>query len=137
MNGACQSCQSCLSRKQYAGFTLIEVMVTVVIIGVLASIAFPAYQQMVLRSHRADAIDTLATTAQQLERQFTDTNSYAGFVVPATSTNGFYAITANLTAASYTLTATAKGRQTKDIECLTFSINNTGEKQATTPGACW
>jgi len=134
MNGMFQYYKA---RKQDVGFTLIELMVTVVIIGILASIAFPAYQQMVLRSNRADAIDTLATTAQQLERQFTDTNSYADFVVPTTSTNGFYAITANLTAASYTLTATAKGRQAKDTECNTFSITNTGEKQATTAGACW
>lgn len=125
------------SGKQNAGFTLIEVMVTVVIVGILASIAFPAYQQMVLRSHRADAIDMLATTAQQLERQFTDTNSYVGFAVPATSTSGYYTISANLTATSYTLTATATGNQAKDTECKTFSIDNTGAKQATTEGACW
>lgn len=134
MNGVLLSVRS---GKRSQGFTLIEVMVTVVIIAIIASIAFPAYQQMVLRSHRSDAIDTLATTAQLLERQFTETNSYTGLVLPTTSTNGFYTITANVTAARYTLTATATGRQAKDTECKTFTIDNTGQKQATTAGVCW
>ncbi|MCT6699272.1 type IV pilin protein [Rheinheimera sp. 4Y26] len=134
MNGALLSVRS---GKKSKGFTLIEVMVTVVIIAIIASIAFPAYQQMVLRSHRSDAIDTLATTAQLLERRFTETNSYTGLVLPATSTNGYYTISANVTAASYTLTATATGRQAKDTECLTFTIDNTGQKTATTAGVCW
>lgn len=134
MNGVLLSVQS---GKRNAGFTLIEVMVTVVIIAIIASIAFPSYQQMVLRSHRSDAIDTLANTAQLLERQFTQTNSYNGVAVPATSTNGFYSISANISAASYTLTATARGRQAKDTECASFSIDNTGQKLATTAGACW
>ncbi|MFN6972223.1 MAG: type IV pilin protein [Rheinheimera sp.] len=124
-------------NKKIAGFTLIEVMVTVVIIGILAAIVFPSYQQMVLRSHRSDAIDTLSNAAQQLERQFTQTNSYIGFVVPTTSTNGYYKITSDIKATSYTLTATATGRQVKDTECASFSMNNTGEKSATTAGACW
>ncbi|WP_306522746.1 type IV pilin protein [Rheinheimera sp.] len=134
MNGVLLSVRS---GKRNAGFTLIEVMITVVIIAIIAAIAFPAYQQMVLRSHRSDAIDTLANTAQLLERQFTETNSYTGLVLPTASTNGFYTIKADITAASYTLTATATGRQAKDTECLTFSIDNTGQKDATTAGACW
>lgn len=134
MNGALLSVRS---GKKSKGFTLIEVMVTVVIIAIIASIAFPAYQQMVLRSHRSDAIDTLATTAQLLERQFTETNSYTGLVLPTTSTNGYYSISAKVTAASYTLTATATGRQAKDTECETFTIDNTGQKTATTAGVCW
>ncbi|WP_333796990.1 type IV pilin protein [Rheinheimera sp.] len=134
MNGALLSVRS---GKRSKGFTLIEVMVTVVIIAIIASIAFPAYQQMVLRSHRSDAIDTLATTAQLLERRFTETNSYTGLVLPTTSTHGYYSITADVKASSYTLTATATGRQAKDTECKTFTIDNTGQKQATTAGVCW
>lgn len=123
--------------KRPTGFTLIELMIAVAIAGILAFIALPAYQQHILKSNRADAIETLATTATTLERQFTNTNSYQGLALPTQSTNNNYSITAVVTATTFTLTATAKGKQSKDTECATFSLDQAGVKTATTAGACW
>ena len=61
------------------GFTLIEVMMTVVIIGILAAIAYPAYQDQVRKGRRADAMAQLLTLAQAYERFYTSNNTYAGF----------------------------------------------------------
>lgn len=119
------------------GFTLLELMVAIVIIGILASIAFPAYQQYMRSAHRSEAIDALLSAAQLLERNFTETNSYVGVAVPSTTTNGYYSISAAVTDTTYTLTAKAIGSQADDSACATFSINNQGEKQSTTNGVCW
>jgi type IV pilus assembly protein PilE len=59
------------------GFTLIEVMIVVAIIGVLASIAIPSYQQYVMRGNRAEAKNALLALAQRLEQNYTLSGSYA------------------------------------------------------------
>jgi prepilin-type N-terminal cleavage/methylation domain-containing protein len=58
------------------GFTLIELMIVVAIIGILASIAYPSYQESILKSRRADAKGALLGFANAMERHFTETNSY-------------------------------------------------------------
>lgn len=63
------------SRKQL-GFTLIEVMIVVVIVGIVASIAIPAYQQYVIRAARAEARAAMQHMAQLQERNFTDRGGY-------------------------------------------------------------
>jgi type IV pilus assembly protein PilE len=60
------------------GFTLIELMITVAIIGILAAIAIPSYQDSVRKSRRADAQGALLSLANAMERHFTETNSYKG-----------------------------------------------------------
>jgi type IV pilus assembly protein PilE len=68
-----------LSRQRsttHSGFTLIELMIVVAIVGILAAIAYPSYASYVLRSHRVDAQGVLLEAAQYMERHFTLNNTY-------------------------------------------------------------
>ncbi len=64
--------------KKTNGFTLIELMIVVAIVGILASIAIPSYQKSILKSRRADARSALLGFANALERHFTENFSYCG-----------------------------------------------------------
>lgn len=63
-------------RNKLKGFTFIELMVTIVIVGILAAIAFPAYQNSVTQSRRADAQGALTQLNNAMERVFTENNTY-------------------------------------------------------------
>jgi type IV pilus assembly protein PilE len=125
------------------GFTLIELMITVAIVGVLAAIAYPSYTQSVLRSHRTDARAALMQDAQTLEKCYTMNGNYTGCgTFPHNSDNSFYNIpawtarTGFTTANSYVLTANARGTQTNDNHCAFMAIDDTGAKTATNAD-CW
>jgi type IV pilus assembly protein PilE len=120
--------------KKQKAFTLIELMVTVAIVGILSAIAYPSYQNSVIKSRRADAEGILLGLANALERKFTENNSYTGYTLPAAASI-YYIITLNTTASSYTLTATPTRTQTSD-NCGTLSLTHTGVKGPTTSG-CW
>jgi type IV pilus assembly protein PilE len=129
-----------------AGFSLIELVTVVAIVGILASVALPSYQRYVLKSHRADAMQALTEGQAILERCYAQSFSYvaACATAPATaSPAGFYTIAwSNKTATSYTLTATATGNQAKDTTCNTMSIDQANQKVGKDNGgvaqtACW
>jgi type IV pilus assembly protein PilE len=131
-------------RGREGGFTLIEVMITVVIIGILAAIAYPSYTRHVQEARRMDAQAMLVETAGRLERCYTTTNDYryrnrenADCVDFSNleSEEAFYEIAApTLTASTYTLTATPKGAQASDSECEPIQLTHQGVR---TPDACW
>ncbi|MDR5864308.1 type IV pilin protein [Halomonas campisalis] len=123
------------SRRPAVGFTLIELLIAVAIIGILASIAYPSYQNYVKNARVSDGQAKLMELAGQLERCFTNEYSYDGCVsLPADSDDGYYEITGSPSSTSYTLTATHSGNQVKDA-CKTMTIDQTGQ---TTPGSgCW
>jgi len=132
------------NRAGVEGFTLIEVMIVVVIIGILAAVALPAYSDYVDRSRRTDAKTSLLNLAQQFERCYTRGSSYAGGGCPApgdsTSTDGYYTITVASDATTYTIEASPQGAQSRDsAKCATFSLTQTGARTATgsVGNACW
>lgn len=74
--------------RSESGFTLIELMITVAIIGILAAIAYPSYQDSILKGRRAEGRTALLNLLQQQERYYTQTGSYLSFGAAATGNNG-------------------------------------------------
>ena len=131
------------------GFTLIELMIVVVIVGILAAIAYPSYTEFVRRSNRADAKTALLENAQFLERNFTVSNSYSVdgsgnavvLPIPAVPREGTakYTIVPDLDTASFELQAQPVGAAAGD-PCGNLSLNHLGQRGADGslgPAACW
>ncbi|MFZ5466068.1 MAG: type IV pilin protein [Pseudomonadota bacterium] len=130
--------------KSSKGFTLIELMIAVAIVGILAAIAYPGYQQYVLKTRRAAAQGCLQELAQWMERYYTSNMTYANANLPQTSCRndlgGFYAFAFSGApdGASYTLQAAAQGRQADDeaggTSCSSLTLDHQG---ARSPSECW
>jgi type IV pilus assembly protein PilE len=126
-----------MDRLNAKGFTLIELMIVISLLGILASIAVPIYNDYTRKAHRASAKSALMEDAQAVERYFTTANTYVGAPVAVAATEGGkYTITLSGTSATgFLLTATPTGSQTAD-PCGTLTINQLGAKTPTT-GNCW
>lgn len=124
--------------KQYKkGFTLIELMIVIAIIGILAAVGYPAYTNAVKKGNRADGIDSLLSLASRMEEYYMSNDTYVGATVAnATSSDGLYTVAiTSATAFAYTLTATPVGT---DPECGNLILNSLGQKSASTGAAdCW
>ncbi|MGE3296756.1 MAG: type IV pilin protein [Porticoccaceae bacterium] len=132
--------------SRQAGFSLIELMVVVTIVAILVAAAYPNYTDSVRRSNRSDARATLLQVAQNLERRFTENNTYAGATLgtaaatdvwpTTTSTEAYYTISFSVapSATAYTLRAVATGPQAKDSDCATMTLSHLGVR---TPADCW
>jgi type IV pilus assembly protein PilE len=135
------------------GFTLIEVMVVVAIIGILASIALPSYQDYVTRSRIPDATSALASKRVQMEQFFQDNHTYAcatctGAVAPPcasdTSTSKYFTFSCSVagTDTVYTLQAVGTGPMTGfkftiDQDNQKATVISAGAPSGWTSASCW
>ena len=136
-------CESNYKPKQL-GFTLIEILIVVAIIGILAGVAYPSYTEFVLRSNRSEAQRELLRYANLQEQFFVDSRAYAsdmtslgGSSASIDTESGNYTISVSAqTATTFTLQAVAKKGQVKDTGCTTLTVNEIGNK-GTTSATCW
>jgi type IV pilus assembly protein PilE len=127
------------------GFSLVELLIVIVIVGILAAIALPGYQNSVRKTRRSDAKAALLETAQRLERCLTQYGTYDDgncAVAGGTSPEGYYTIAVQRTATTYTVSATPAGAQAKDTHCAVLALNNLGARSASDADgnpapACW
>lgn len=138
-----------------AGFTLIELMVAVAIVGILTTIAVGSYKDSIAKSRRSEAAAALVEGAQLLERQYSVAGHYTDAVgdsapkavlvttqLPPKSTSPYYTISVTGDDSTFTLTATAKGAMASD-KCGNLTLDQNGAQKITATGTgmtkedCW
>lgn len=113
-------------RRTNRGFTLIEIMIVIAIIGIVITIAAPSYTEYLKKGRRAEVVSLLSEQAQILERFYTRNNVYTG-VTGLSAGNDFYTLTPTITDQTFVLTATRKaGTSMATDKCGDFTLSNTG-----------
>ncbi|KQA18080.1 type IV pilin protein [Vibrio metoecus] len=138
-------CKPSVSQQQ--GMTLIELMIAVVIVGILASIAYPAYTNYVKEGHRKQAMADMAKIQLYLEEKYNNGYAATGIVDAQKVCNSFcsvdsdrYKIVVETAATSYAITATpqsSKGQNSDKCGGSTYTSLTLNEKGVTSPSACW
>lgn len=133
------------------GFSLIELMIAIAVLGIITAVAYPSYTNYVRDARRAEVQGAMLEAAQWMERQYTVNGSYGitesggsfsgGPDFSAFYSAGHYALTISAGGnSSYTIQAAAQGGQTKDI-CDTLTVDSIGRKQGSLSGtavtSCW
>ena len=133
-----------ITNRRHRGFTLIEVMIAMVIIGILTSVAWSAYERQTTKNRRVEGVRALMEASSLMEKCYVNNNNtYQDCTIPATSERGHYGLSLGHTDATedYTLTATAQNAQAGDAECTTLVINHLGQRSHTGTAAlarrCW
>ena len=132
--------------RKIRGITLIELMIVVVIIGIMAMIAYPNYSQFVARAKRTEAKAALLKIATNQERFYLQNNSYTtdmmqlGFPVGAAFISDSDSYSISVTAAdanNFTAVATYQRFDDEALKCLTFQIDGRGIRTSAPLADCW
>lgn len=132
-------------KHNMRGITLIELMIVVVVVSILAAVAFPNYQEFSARAKRNEAKAALLQIATNQERFYLNNNTFTqdmtalGFSAdPFTSDTGSYVIdVTSADATNYSATATYQFGGSEAGKCLTFTVDGRGEKTSGPQGDCW
>jgi len=133
------------------GFTLFELLVTLVLVGIIAALALPAYRHHVVRVNRSQAMTLLLQLQGAEESHYLRHDAYTatlegappvGLGIPATSATSKYSVSVALASdgQSYVATASPIGSQSQDLECMAFSIDARGRRAVTGTAdvqRCW
>ena len=124
-------------KNRSAGFTLIEMMIVVAIIGILAAIALPSYRNYVLRGKIVDATNTLSAMRAKMEQFYQDNRSYSGSASACGSASGFdttnFKFSCKAGDSSYTITATGQD----SLSEFAYTIDDAGSMVTTSLPSSW
>ena len=128
-------------RRSNRGFTLIEIMIVIAIIGIVITIGYPSLSEYVNKGRRTEVASLLSEQAQILERYYSKNNVYIN-ATGLNAGNDFYTITPTLTDQTFLLTAVRKsGKAMAADKCGDFTITNTGVRSMVNATAttkdCW
>lgn len=119
-----------------SGFTLVELMIVVAIVGILSSIAYPAYEAYVLKGRIADGTSILSAKRGQIEQFFQDNRTYVdapGCAADSTSSQNFDFSCTTESGTAFTLEATGKGPMSE----FSYTLDQSGAKTSSSSHAGW
>lgn len=125
------------------GFTLLELLIGLAILGIIASLALPSFFGQIRQARRADAVDAAALVQQAQERWRASNPAYAttlaALAVGSSSGSGHYTLAlSGATATGFTLTLTAaSSSQSRDSGCTSMTVTVVGGVATQAPAACW